>query len=97
MCEGVPFLVGSFRFGDGEGYEWYRAFLWALPSDGGDLGADFFPDGAPGLRRLTTEEAGEAWKRFTVEAKRRSEASEGCCRERAVEVAGVLATWEDSK
>lgn len=93
----MPFLVGSFRFGDGEAYEWWRAFVWALPSDGGELGAGFFPDGAPGLRRLTPEEAREAWKRFTAEARRRSEAPEGCCRERAVEVAGVLATWEEPK
>ena len=97
MCEGVPFLVGSFRFGDGEGYEWWRAFVWALPTDAEELGPAFFPDGTPGLRRLTTKEAEEAWKQFAAEARRRSEAPEGCCRGRAVEVAGVLATWEDSK
>lgn len=79
------------------GYEWCRAFLWPLPADGGVLGADFFPEGAPGLRRLAADEADKAWKQFAAEARRRSKASDGCCRDRAVEVAEVLATWEETK
>lgn len=93
----MPLHAGRFRFGDGAGYVWWRAYLWPIPADGGRLGAGFFPEGSPGLRRLSEAEAAEAWRGFIEEARSRAAAPEGCCRDRAREVVEIEDAKEETR
>lgn len=90
MCAGTPRATGSFRFGDGETYEVWRGWLWAMPMTNAPLPNEFFPDGSPGLRRLSSEEMNRVWGLFRAEAKRHADLETGCCRSQAQEVVKIL-------
>lgn len=69
-----------------------------MGADGGPLGAEFFPAGEPGLRRLNAEETERAWRAFRAEAERQAKDGEKpCCRELAESVAARLAEMSEKK